>query len=176
MQIYITQDRQEDVISDYVRSIFIDNELSVYLQNKIVSTHPAHIGDAFVIKRTDNDAVKVEQVPIPDTFAGKVGYCLSFAETKVCSSFEEFTQRVDIVKEDYPSKKFVVETDNESYAFLVAKKPQKRMYAPLLLWVSDDISMEKLSLLIQKYRKYRKIYHPKDFTDILMNNPNRPLI
>ena len=176
MQIYIMRNGQEVEVSDVVRTLFIDGQFSVYHHGKLYYVEPASLVNAFIVKRTGNDEVIVERVPIPETFSGKVGYCLSFEEKKLCASYEEFLSRVDDVKAVYPSKKFVTETDGKSYAFLVAKKKDRRIYAPLLLWVSDTISATSLTLLLGKYKKYRKIYHPEEFRRILLEDPNRPLI
>lgn len=177
MRIYLTQQNQENKVSDYVCTYFAEGKLTVYHHGKAISTHDAKLGDIFTVHRNEKtDVVSTEKEPIPDTFAGKVGFCLSFEEKKICTSLEDFYRRVDEVKAVYRSKKYVVKTDDKSYAFFVAKKPDRRFYTPLLLWVSDDISAVSLVLLIESYKKYRKVYHPKDFVDIILDKANRPLI
>ncbi len=169
MQIYLTQNGQQVPVSEYVTTYFKDNILHVFYDGKD-HKYPANVGDSFTVKRTDKGIVYVEKVAIPDTYAGKVGYCLSFAEDKICMSFDEFLIRADNVKQIYPSKKFVTKTDSRRYAFLVAKKKDRKVFTPLLLWVSDKITSEELEDMIHEFRKYRKIYHPAEFTNILMSS------
>lgn len=177
MRIYLNKPNQETVVSDYVCTYFAEGKFTVYHHQKSIGTYDARLGDIFVVHRDEKtDVVDVERVDIPDTFAGKVGFCLSFEEKKICKSYKEFTQRMEEVKKTYKSKKFVSKTDEKSYAFLVAKKPDRRFYAPLLLWVSEDISSVSLTLMLEHFKKYRKIYHPKDFVDIILDKPDRPLI
>ena len=166
MQIYLTQNGQSFQISEYVTAHYGVGRLTINYNGK-KSSCPAEIGESYIIKRTDKGLI-VDQVHVPKSYAGKVGFCLSFAEEKICKSLDEFYVRADSVKGIYPSKKFVIQTDSKAYAFLVAKKKDRRVYAPLLLWVSDTISQEELDELIHKFRKFRKIYHPEEFTQLLM--------
>ena len=166
MQIYLTRNGQTFHISEYISAHFDDERLTINYNGK-KSSCPAEIGESYIIKRTDKGLI-VDQVHIPESYAGKVGFCLSFAEDKICKSLDEFYIRADSIKGVYPSKKFIIQTDSKAYAFLVAKKKDRRVYAPLLLWVSDTISQEELDELIHMFRKYRKIYYSEEFTKILM--------
>lgn len=169
MQIYLTENNQYFEVSEYVTARFSDGRLTINHCGK-ESSCPAEIGESYIIKRTDKGLI-VKAELIPKSYAGKVGYCLSFAEEKICISLDEFNIRSETVKEVYPSKKFISVTNHKTYAFLVAKKKDRRIYAPLLLWVSDKITSEELEELIHKFRKYRKIYHPEAFTKIHMEPP-----
>ena len=168
MQIYYTNNGREFVVSDYVRAIFDHGRLSIYFNGK-KSSCPTELGSTFIVKRFD-DKLSVQKVALPEDYCERVGYCLSFEPQKCCHSLEEFNERVTSIKEVYPSPKFFMHTNNKSYAFLVAKKPKAtRKYAPLLLWVDKNITQEESEELIQKYRKYRKIYHDLDFTALIMS-------
>lgn len=168
MQIYYTADDREYIVSEYVRAIFNHERLTIIFKGK-KSSCPAKLGSTFIVKRFD-EKLSVQEVALPEDYCERVGYCLSFDPKKCCHSLEEFLERVTLTKEEYPSPKFSVHTNNKSYAFLVAKKqsaPKKT--APLLLWVDENITQEEAEELIQKYRKYRKIYHDLDFTTLIMN-------
>lgn len=168
MQIYYTSDGREYVVSEYVRATFNKGRLTILFKGR-KSSCPAELGSTFIVKRFD-DKLSVQAVTLPKDYCERVGYCLSFDPKKCCHSLEEFLERVTATKEEYPSPKFSMHTNDKSYAFLVAKKQSApRKHAPLLLWVDENITPEEAEELIQKYRKYRKIYHDLDFTNLILN-------
>lgn len=168
MQIYYTADGREYIVSEYVRATFNKGRLTILFKGK-KSSCPAKLGSTFIVKRFD-DKLSVQDVSLPEDYCERVGYCLSFDPKKCCHSYEEFLKRVTVTKEEYPSPSFSMHTNQKSYAFLVAKKQRDpRKHAPLLLWVDENITPEEAEVLIQKYRKYRKIYHDLDFTTLIMN-------
>lgn len=167
MQIYITKASQDFKVSDVVQAHFNGEKLSVFFGDSLVYLSNASIGQSYYISRKKNKFL-IEKVSIPEDMAGKLAWILSFDEKKRCVSMEDFIKRCEVVKENYPSKRFIIGSKDNAYAFLVAKKQDRRFFTPLLIWVNQDISASEIQELFDDYRDYRKIYEPKDFIEILL--------
>lgn len=181
MQLFLTHEGQTWSINPYVSASFRENTLRVFssLDSGLVySTAPAKLGESYhvqVFGHEKNPVVK--KADMPDNRGARILWALSFVEPeKRVSSEKDFFQRQASIEAEYASEVSIIHYLKDGYAFFLAKKrPQpgkgrkshQTKYKPCLGWCSDDISEENLKDLVQKFRKYRKIYCPVEFLFVI---------
>ena len=177
MQLFLTHDGQTWDISPYVSAKFEDHTLRLFYKSDVETTldaSTAEIGESFIARVFGNAKTPIlEKIEMPKNRGDKILWALSFAEPeKRVSSYDSFFELYPNTAIEYGSTCSIMHYSTENYAFLVVKKrPQpgkghktrQTKYKPCLAWCSDTISEESLQELIQKYRRYRKIYCPIDF-------------
>lgn len=182
MQLFLTHEGQSWNINPYVSALFKDSTLRVFssVDNSIVyDTVTAKLGESYHVQVFGHEREpSVKKADMPENRGDKILWALSFVEPeKRVSTEKEFFALQPVMAEEYASELSLIHYRKDGYAFFVAKKrPQhgkgrkashQTKYKPCLAWCSDNISEENLQDLIQKYRKYRKIYCPIEFLYVI---------
>lgn len=181
MQLFLTHEGQTWNINPYVTATFKNHTLRVFSSQNVTTAYDtvtAELGESYhvqVFGHEKNPIVK--KADMPENRGDKILWALSFVEPeKRVSTYQEFFELQPKLAAEYGSEVSIIHYQNDGYAFFVAKKrPQpgkgrksrQTKYKPCLAWCSDTISDENLQDLIQKYRRYRKIYCPIDFLSVL---------
>lgn len=167
MQIFITRTPEDFSPTDRIRGVFDGKTITIYNGGHVIYQSEAQLGECYKIVEENRQLVVTKQT-VPETVSGKVARILSFDQSKICSDPEDFLMRTENIRSVYPGRGFIIDMIPNAYGFMVAKKKDRNFYAPLLLWVSEDISKENLKRLLKKYKKYRKIYFPKHLIPYLI--------
>ena len=167
MQIFITCTPEDFSPTERIRGFFDGKTITIYNGLKVIYKSEAELGECYKIINEDGQLVVTKQ-EVPDTVSGKVARILSFDQGKICDSNEDFLKRTESLRSVYPGRNFIIDMVPGSYGFMVAKKKDRNFYAPLLLWVDEDISKDELKKLLKRYKKYRKIYFPKKLIPYLL--------
>lgn len=178
MQIFIVKGNSEFLVNSAVYAKFDGKKLRTYLNNQLVDTKSATIGNVFSIELGEGSKpILVKKEKMPKTRGEKIAWSLGFQKKNTfANSFNNFWHTLHYLLETTENSRDInTEHIEESYAFAVAirKTPPHKgrngitLIRKILIWISDDISEADLEQLISDLKKYEKISCSTEFLKVL---------
>ena len=178
MIIFITKVHQEFRVNEAITSVFTGRFLQTKIRDEVVLSQPAQLGNAFYIQPQGLDKVPVvTRAELPASRGAKIAWALSFIGDDKCMTTEaSFYENYDkLVKQDIITN-IAAFTKFGQYAIVLADKTQFNVSLgknkvkknnPVLAWISDDITLESLHELLERYESRKKIPCNKEFFYLL---------
>lgn len=178
MIIFLTKVPQEFRINESIKTVFDGRFLQTKICDEVVLSHPAHLGNAFYIQPQGlKKAPIINRAELPSNRGAKIAWALSFIGNEKCMSSEaDFYSMYDqLVKENIISN-IATFTKYGEYAIVIADKStfnatlgknKVRKNNPVLAWISDNISLESLRELLEKYETRKKLPCNQEFFYLL---------
>lgn len=178
MIIFITKVHQEFRVNEAITSVFTGRFLQTKIRDEVVLSQPAQLGNAFYIQPQGLDKIPVvTRAELPANRGAKIAWALSFIGEDKCknteaSFYETYDQLVkqDIITNIAAFTKFgqyaIVLADKTMFNATLGKNKIKRNN-PVLAWISDDITLESLHELLERYESRKKIPCSKEFFYLL---------
>lgn len=178
MIIFITKVPQTFQVNESINAVFDGRFLKTKIHDEVVLSHPARLGEAFYIQPQGKNVIpNVYRTELPTNRGAKIAWALSFIGDDKCMNSEaDFYNTYDqLVKEDI-IRNIATFTQYGQYAIAIADKyvfnATLGMYKlknkiPVLAWISDDITLESLRELLEKYESRKKLPCNKEFFYLL---------
>ena len=145
----------------------------------MVLSHPAHLGEAYYVLPQGDNVPLVERKSIPSNRGAKLAWALSFiGEDKCVKSEADFYSQFDYLVGTDTITNIAAFTKYGKYGIILANKhilsetaPNGRskviINTPILAWISDTISFEDLTDLLNKYSSRIPLPCNKEFFYLL---------
>lgn len=168
MILFITKVPQTFRINESINAVFDGRFLQTKLCDEVVLSQPAHLGEAFYIQPQGLKKIPiVSRAELPANRGAKIAWALSFIGDDKCMKSEaDFYNKYDqLLKEDI-IRNIAAFTKYGQYAIVIADKSvfnatlgrnKLKSRNPVLAWISDDISLESLRELLEKYESRKKL-------------------
>lgn len=178
MRLFLTQDYQKWDITPDIKVIFESGVIrllsNVPSNNSLVTSIQANIGEVFDVCESISNTPTIVRVILPEHRGEKILWALGFSETQKRSNSEmEFYSRQEQLASEKPDHCLIVHTEESNFAFCVSKKrtpkgnghknTHQANYKSCHAWCANSISESSLKTLIQKVKRYKKIYCPIEF-------------
>lgn len=177
--IFFITDVKEYPISPSVKCKFDGRFLQTFRNDEIILSHPAHFGEAFCIEFDKENNIQLSKTSLPTKRGEKIAWALSFVGKEKCKASEAdfFKTYEELVNSDLITN-IAVFSKFGRYALAVADMhfpmqmaPNGRHAvvhgAPVLAWISDDITSEELTELLSKYSVRNRLPCSKEFFYLL---------
>ncbi len=153
--------------------------LRIFDQTEDICFLKAQNEDVFNITfEKDSLPAVIRKEVLPTNRADKIAYCLGFTKkSRYAYSFSDFWHQLHYLLETTENSKNIhTEYIEDVYAFAVAKKnmPAHKsingkigLVRNVLIWISPDISIPNLTLLVSKLNEYEELRCPVEFLETL---------
>lgn len=176
--IFITKEHQSFRVNESINAVFDGRFLQTKICDEVVLSQPAHLGEAFYIlpQGLKNPPI-ITRAELPTNRGAKIAWALSFIGDDKCMKSEaDFYNTYDQLVKDDIIRNIAAFTKYGQYAIVIADKSvfnatlgrnKLKSRNPVLAWISDDISLESLRELLEKYESRKKLPCSKEFFYLL---------
>lgn len=163
MIIFITETPQRFKIDESTECTFDGRFLQTNVCENMILSQPAHLGEAYFVSIQKDGTPCVERAKIPTQKGAKLAWALSFIGDDKCARSEsDFYDRFNSLVGSGSITNIAVFSKHGQYGFALANlhipdeiapngRPKVITNTPVLAWISDTISGEFLTELLDKY-------------------------
>lgn len=177
--IFFITDAKAYPITTNIRCNFDGRFLQTFRNDELILSHPAHFGEAFCIQFDDESNIQLSKISLPSKRGEKIAWALSFVGDEKCkASQSEFYEKYEELVNSNTITNIAVFSKFNRYSIAIADMhipleiaPNGRETVvhgvPVLAWISDDITPEDLSELLDKYSVRNRLPCSKEFFYLL---------
>lgn len=176
--IFITKEPQSFRVNESINAVFDGRFLQTKIHDEVVLSQPAHLGEAFyILPQGLKTPPIITRAELPANRGAKIAWALSFIGDDKCMKSEaDFYNTYDQLVKDDIIRNIAAFTKYSQYAIVIADKSvfnatlgrnKLKSRNPVLAWISDDISLENLRELLEKYESRKKLPCSKEFFYLL---------